>query len=85
VAEAQRASELRPESKDAFGGPEVMESVAQVYTILGEKDRAIEVLDGLLSRPSGMTVQILKVNPIWDPLRNDPRFEDLLTKYGAKA
>src|SRR5215831_15640525 len=85
VAEAQRASELRPESKDAFGGPEVMESVAQVYAILGEKDRAIEVLDGLLSRPSGMTVQTLKINPIWDPLRNDPRFQTLLTKYGAKA
>jgi TolB-like protein/Tfp pilus assembly protein PilF len=85
LAEAQRASELRPESKDAFGGPEVMESVAQVYAILGEKDRAIEVLDGLLSRPSGMTVQILKVNPIWDPLRNDPRFENLLTKHGSKA
>jgi len=85
VAEAQRASELRPESKDAFGGPEVMESVAQVYAILGEKDRAIEVLDGLLSRPSGMTVQTLKINPIWDPLRNDPRFQTLLTKYGDRA
>jgi tetratricopeptide (TPR) repeat protein len=85
VAEAQRASELRPESKDAFGGPEVTESVAQVYAILGEKDRAIELLDGLLSRPSGMTVQILKVNPIWDPLRNDPRFQALLTKYSGKA
>jgi TolB-like protein/class 3 adenylate cyclase/Tfp pilus assembly protein PilF len=85
VAEAQRASELRPESKDAFGGPEVTESVAQVYAILGERDRAIELLDGLLSRPSGMTVQILKVNPIWDPLRNDPRFQALLTKYSGKA
>ena len=85
LAEAQRASELRPESKDAFGGPEVMESVAQVYAILDEKDRAIEVLDGLLSRPSGMTVQSLRVNPIWDPLRNDPRFQNLLTKYGSKA
>jgi tetratricopeptide (TPR) repeat protein len=85
VAEAQKASELLPESKDAFGGPEVMEGVAQIYAVLGEKDRAIEVLDGLLSRPSGMTVQSLKLNPIWDPLRNDPRFEDLLTKYGGKA
>jgi TolB-like protein/class 3 adenylate cyclase/Tfp pilus assembly protein PilF len=85
LAEAQRASELRPESKDAFGGPEVMESVAQVYAILDEKDRAIEVLDGLLSRPSGMTVQSLKVNPIWDPLRNDPRFQALINKYGVKA
>jgi TolB-like protein/class 3 adenylate cyclase/Tfp pilus assembly protein PilF len=85
VAEAQRASELRPESKDAFGGPEVTESVAQVYAILGEKDRAIELLDGLLSRPSGMTVQMLKINPIWDPLRNDPNLQALLTKYSGKA
>jgi serine/threonine-protein kinase len=81
LAEAQRAAELLPESKDAFGGPEVMEDVAQVYAILGEKDRAIEVLNGLLSRPSAMTVEILKVNPIWDPLRNDPGFQALLSKY----
>jgi tetratricopeptide (TPR) repeat protein len=85
LAEAQRAAELLPESKDAFGGPEVMEDVAQVYAILGEKDRAIEVLNGLLSRPSAMTVEILKVNPIWDPLRSDPRFQALIDKYGAKA
>jgi serine/threonine-protein kinase len=62
-----------------------MEGVAQVYAILDEKDRAIEVLDGLLSRPSGTTVQSLKVNPIWDPLRNDPRFQNLLTKYSSKV
>ena len=85
LAEAQRARELRPESKDAFGGPEVMESVAQVYAIVGEKDRAIEVLDGLLSRPSAVTAQLLRINPIWDPLRNDSRFQNLLTKYGSKA
>ena len=85
LAQTQRASELRPERKDAYGGPEVMEGVAQVYAILDEKDRAIEVLDGLLSRPSGTTVQSLKVNPIWDPLRNDPRFQNLLTKYSSKV
>jgi TolB-like protein/class 3 adenylate cyclase/Tfp pilus assembly protein PilF len=85
LAEAQRAAELLPETKDAFGGPEVMESVAQVYAILDEKDRAIEVLDGLLSRPSAVTAQLLRINPIWDPLRNDWRFQDLLTKYGSKA
>jgi TolB-like protein/Tfp pilus assembly protein PilF len=85
LAEAQQAAELLPESKDALGGPEVMEGVAQVYAILGEKDRAIEVLNGLLSRPSAMTVQALRVNPIWDPLRNDPGFQALLSKYADKT
>jgi len=85
LAEAQRASELRPESKDAFGGPEIMEEVAQVHAILGDSGQAIEILDRLLSRPSAVTVQGLKVNPIWDPLRNDPLFQALIDKYGAKA
>ena len=84
-AEARRATELLPESKDAFGGPEITAGVAEVYAILGDNDRAIEILDGLLSRPSAVTVQGLKVSPIWDPLRNDPRFQGLLSKYGGKA
>ena len=85
LAEAQRASDLEPESKDAFDGPEITEGVAQVYAIVGETDRAVEILDGLLSRPSAVTAQGLSVNPIWDSLRNDPRFQDLLTKYAGKA
>ncbi len=85
VAEAQRAAELLPETKDAFGGPEIMAGVAEVYANLGDNDRAIEILDRLLSRPSGVTAQTLKINPIWDPLRSDPRFQGLIDKYGAKA
>ena len=52
IAEAQRAIDLRPESKDAFEGPRITEQVAQVYAILGDNARAIELLDGLLSRPT---------------------------------
>ena len=74
VAEAQRATELLPESKDAFGGPEITAGVAEVYSILGDNDRAIEILDGLLSRPSAVTVEGLKVNPIWDPLTERSAF-----------
>jgi TolB-like protein/Tfp pilus assembly protein PilF len=85
LTEARRATELLPESKDAFGGPEIASGVAEVHAILGDNGRAIEILDGLLSRPSAVTVQGLKVNPIWDPLRNDPRFQALLNKYGAEA
>jgi serine/threonine-protein kinase len=85
LAEARRASELLPESKDAFGGPEIAAGVAEVHTILGDNGRAVEILDDLLSRPSAVTVQGLKVNPIWDPLRNDPQFQALLDKYGGKT
>ena len=85
LTDARRATELLPESKDAFGGPEIAAGVAEVHAILGDNDRAIEILDGLLSRPSAVTVQVLKINPIWDPLRNDPRFQALLNKHGAEA
>jgi len=85
VAEAQRAIDLQPESKDAFEGPQIAEQVAQVYTILGDNARAIELLDELLSRPSEVTSQSLKLDPAWDPLRNDPAFQALFAKYAGKA
>jgi len=85
LTEARRATEILPESKDAFGGPEIAEGVAEVCAVVGENTRAIELLDGLLSRPSPVTVALLKLSPAWDPLRKDPRFQALIDKYGAKA
>jgi TolB-like protein/Flp pilus assembly protein TadD len=85
IAEAQRAMDLRPESKDAFEGPQITEQVAEVYSALGDNARAIELLDGLLNRPSEVTLQGLKLNPAWDPLRNDPGFQALFSKYAGKA
>ena len=85
LAEAQRASELQPESKDALDGPHITEGVAEVYAIIGDNDRAIEILDGLLNRPSYVTAQGLRVNPIWDSLRNDPRFQALIDRHDARA
>jgi TolB-like protein/Tfp pilus assembly protein PilF len=85
IAEAQRAMDLRPENKDAFEGPQITEQAAQVYAILGDNARAIELLDGLLSRPSEVTSQSLKLDPAWDPLRNDPAFQALFAKYAGKS
>jgi len=85
LEEAQRATELLPESKDAFGGPEITVGLAEIHTILGDNDQAIQILDGLLSRPSAVTVEALKINPIWDRLRADPRFQALLQKYGGTS
>ena len=83
IAEAKRAMELLPESVDAFDGPVCTQTLAEVYMIVGEYDQALPIVDGLLSRPSEATVAKLKVNPLWDPIRNDPRFTALLKKHGG--
>jgi len=85
IAEARRAAELLPESKDAFDGPQITAALAQIYALTGEKDRAFELLDHSLNTPNGVTVPALKIDPVWDPIRNDARFQALIDKYGAKA
>jgi len=84
IAEGKRAVELRPESQDAFDGPDVTAALAQIYAWTGERDQAFSLLDHLLATPSGITVPILKLDPVWDPLRKDPRFQALIDKYEAK-
>jgi len=83
IGEAKRAMELLPESVDAFDGPNCTQKLAEVYMIVGDYDRALPIVDGLLSRPSALTVAILKINPLWDPVRNDPRFIAILQKHGG--
>lgn len=85
IAEGRRAAELMPESNDAFDGPQIAVALAQIYARSGEKDRALQLLNRLLQTPNGVTAPLLQLDPIWDPLRNDPRFEALIEKYGAKA
>jgi TolB-like protein/Flp pilus assembly protein TadD len=85
IREGKRAVELLPESEDAFDGPKATAGLAQIYAWTGESDEAFRLLDHLLAVPNGLTVPWLKLDPAWDPLRKDPRFQDLLAKYGAKT
>src|SRR6266446_3619628 len=84
IKEGKRAVELLPQSQDALDGPEVAVVLAQIYAWTGEHDQAFELLDHLRQVPNSLTVPILKLDPVWDPLRKDARFQALIDKYAAR-
>jgi TolB-like protein/Flp pilus assembly protein TadD len=83
INEGKKAVELLPESEDAVDGPKATAALAQIYAWVGEHDEAFRLLDHLLAVPNGLTVPLLKLDPVWDPLRKDPRFQALIDKYAA--
>lgn len=78
IAEGKLAIALLPESQDALDGPKMTLALAQVYAWTGENDSAFELLERSLTTPAGVTVSSLKLNPVWDPLRSDSRFQGLI-------
>lgn len=79
---ARRGTELMPPSKDLWRALWRIEDLALVHTMLGQQDEAIDRLDFLLSHTGEVSTHILRLEPRWDPLRANPRFQALLTKYG---
>lgn len=80
IATGLRAAELLPISRDAYDGPLIAAKLAVIYAQAGQKDRALELLENLISIPNGATAGSLRVEPEWDALRGDARFEKLLGK-----
>jgi serine/threonine-protein kinase len=85
IQHGQYATELLPILKDAIDGPHLVEDLARIHTFLGHYDVAIDKLEYLLSIPSyHLGVGKLRLAPDWDPLRDHPRFQALLEKYGGE-
>jgi len=84
LQEAQHAVDLMPVSKDVYDGALVLEGLAQVYTWTNEPDRAIELLQKLAAMPSYVNYARLKLHPMWNPLRGDPRFEKIVNSLAPK-
>jgi tetratricopeptide (TPR) repeat protein len=79
IAEGQKAMAMRPTSKDPFEGPGEEARMAQIYALLGDADHAIPILKRLLQIPGSfaLTPALLRLDPVWDQIRNDPRFQEL--------
>jgi TolB-like protein/Tfp pilus assembly protein PilF len=84
IREAQHAVDLIPISKDVYDGALVLEGLCQVYTWSNEPDRAIELLQRLVAMPSYVNYSRLKLHPMWNPLRGDPRFEAIVASLAPK-
>ena len=84
IREGQRACELLPMSKDAVDGVAFAVNLAQIYAWTGEKDLAIEQLAAPLKVPNDLHYGELRLHPLWDPLRQDPRFEKIVASQGPK-
>jgi eukaryotic-like serine/threonine-protein kinase len=78
VREGRRACELLPMSKDAVLGVALIADLAIIYAWTGEKDLALEQLAVSAQTPAGVIYGDLKLNPVWDSLRGDSRFEKIV-------
>ena len=78
IREGRGALELLPESKDAMDGPLLVVSMARIYSITGEAEKAIDLLEHSVQTPAGLTVHEIRMDPTWDTLRTHPRFQSLI-------
>src|SRR5438874_7517109 len=84
ISEGRRACDLLPITKDAMDGPSLLQNLAIIYAWVGEKDLALQAVEGLARTPAGVSYGELKLLPQWDPLRGDPRFESIIASLAPK-
>jgi len=58
--------------------------LAQIYVMLGEYSKGIAILDELLKKPSGISIKLLQIEPVWKPLWEMPEFKKLISEYSGK-
>jgi TolB-like protein/Flp pilus assembly protein TadD len=82
VRVARQAADLLPIEKDALAGPYFLAGLAEIEARTGRAEDAVKILRQLITAPAGAVVSIarLKIDPVWDPIRNDPGFQKLISE-----
>ncbi|MBL8111966.1 MAG: hypothetical protein JNK60_03715, partial [Acidobacteria bacterium] len=77
VRAGERGAALVPVSKDAYAGALLQHQLVKLYLVLGENEKALDRLEPLLAIPSVLSPGWLRIDPTFDPLRGNPRFEKI--------
>lgn len=85
IHEGRAACDMLPIAKDAYDGVDLITNLARVYTLTGEKELALEQLDTVSKLPGGPSYGELRLDPEWDSLRSDPRFQKIVASLAPKA
>ncbi|MGH8272319.1 MAG: TPR end-of-group domain-containing protein, partial [Gammaproteobacteria bacterium] len=85
IRDGRHATQLFPVSRDVLAGPFYLAALAKIYARLGEAEPSVKLLGQLLSMPAGRVISApwLRLDPAWNPIRKNPRFQALLKKYKA--
>jgi adenylate cyclase len=80
----ERAMEMLPVSRDAWHGQIALVSSAEIYGMLGDADRAVPLIERSLAIPSYQHRPLLRLDPKWDSIRSDPRFQKLIAQDDSR-
>jgi TolB-like protein len=84
IQEGRTACDMFPLAKDALVGVILITNLARIYALTGEKDLALEQLDVVSKLPYGPSYGMLRLDPEWDALRGDSRFEKIVASLAPK-
>jgi len=84
IREGRTACDMLPVVKDAISGVTLSTNLARIYALTGEKHLALEQLDIVSKIPYGPSYGELRLDPYWDSLRGDPRFEKIVASLAPK-
>jgi eukaryotic-like serine/threonine-protein kinase len=78
IREGEKGLALQPVAKDGYSGPYNQHLLARIYLLVGEHDKALDQLEPLLKIPYYLSPGWLKIDPTFDPIRKQPRFQRLV-------